>query len=198
MAGIQMIPLVAYTVGGLAALAFAFAAGIKVRGDHEAAKQLTLERGWHEAYKQDVVRNKGIAEKVGAALRAETAARTDAVARLRSELAVSRRSGTVRLATCPDRPAAETDVAVVSADVVGGGDRFVLSDDFRLRYDTALSLVVPASDRAGWVASAGAAAGPADLWTVLDAHTENAGRWAQCREMMTAAQAWFRTMGWVR
>lgn len=191
-----MIPLVPSILGLVAAVVLSFASGYKVRGDQEKAKQLEVERGWHEKYKLGVERANEAAEVAGLELRNEQAARGELAARLRAENARGR--GTVRLAACPDRPAVKADAVVVSADVVGGGDRVVLSDEFRLRYDTALSLVVPAGDRAGWVVAAGAATDAADLWTVLENVTENAGRWAQCREMMTAAQTWFKQMGWVK
>lgn len=197
-----MIPLVPSLIGLAAAVVLSFASGYKVRGDAEKALQLEVERGWHEKYRQGVAEAQAAAEAAGMALRSESANRNEEVAKLRAILAASRRSGSVRLATCA--PASEPIPSAEKADVVatitaGEPDRVLLTPDFRLRYSAALSLVVPSGDRAGWVAAADTDAGAAlDLWAVLDAHTENAGRWAQCREMMTAAQAWFKTMGWVR
>jgi hypothetical protein len=191
---IPVLPMIAWKLLAVVAVAvLSFSAGIKVRGDHEAAKQLTLERGWHEAYKQGTELARRQAEAAGVALRGEQADRAELVARLRAENARGR--GKVVLATCPPANAPTTESPTVLASEP---DRVVLTPDFRLRYDTALALVVPAGDRARWVDAAGAATGSADLWTVLDAHTENASRWAQCREMMTAAQQWFKQMGWVQ
>lgn len=197
-----MFPLVPSLIGLAAAVVLSFASGYKVRGDAEKAKQLEVERGWHEKYQRGVAEAQMAAEVAGSQLRGEAAIRMDELARLRADLGAARSAGKVRLATCA--PVGAKPVladAPANAPIVAGGDdsRVSLTDDFRLRFDHALSLVVPASDRAGWVAAADTDAGAAlDLWAVLDAHTENAGRWAQCREMMTAAQAWFKQMGWVR
>lgn len=195
-----MIPLVPSILGLAAAVVLSFASGYKVRGDAEKAKQLEVERGWHEKYQRGVAEAQMAAEVAGSQLRGEAAMRMDELARLRADLGAARSAGKVRLATCAPVGAKPVlaDAPANAPAPAGSGDSVLLTPDFRLRYDHALSLVVPAGDRAEWVAAAGAAAGPADLWAVLDAHTENAGRWAQCREMMTAAQLWFKQMGWVR
>lgn len=199
----MMIPIVPSLLGALVIAILAFSSGYKIRGDAEKAKQLEVERGWHEKYRQGVAEAQAAAETAGAALRHEVGERTEQLAKLRASMGADRRSGAVRLATCQPAPAVVhvADRTAASTDVVAAGepDRVLLTPDFRLRYDTALSLVVPASDRAGWVAAADSDAGASlDLWAVLDAHTENADRWAKTREMMTAAQAWFKQMGWVR
>lgn len=196
-----MIPLVPSLIGLAAAVVLSFASGYKIRGDAEKAKQLEVERGWHEKYKRGVAEAQMAAETVGSQLRGEVASRTHELARLRADLGAARSTGKVRLATCapvstrPVLAAAPTD-----ASTAAGGDdsRVSLTDDFRLRYSGSLSLVVPSGDRAQWVATAAALTDPVGLWDVLENVTENSGRWAQCREQMMAAQSWFRQMGWVR
>ena len=189
-----MIPLVPSLVGLAAAVVLSFASGYKVRGDAEKARQLDVERGWHEKYKQGVAEAQAAADTAGVALRAELAARADDIARARAELATARRAGTVRLSTCVPASAArgETPAVVASND----DSRVSLTPEFRLRFSESLSIAVPSRNRSEWVATASALTDPIGLWEVLENITENSSRWGQCISQLEGWIAFAAAKGW--